>query len=162
MAALVNASRAIFEAAPRKSSTPYVCQSCRRAIFTQTAVSSQRRDISNHSFASIEIFPRKIWKRNKPVQTSYGYDKTCVLGRRRMATNADIGDAKEGPRLDQKRFLSQDRHTEPIESENSDLSTESVEPEPYRPASTWDGLEHIGHTGDWRHIEPAERDNFVS
>ena len=33
--------------------------------------------------------------------------------------------------------------------------------EEYTPAETWDGLEHIGHKGDWRDIEPTEADHFT-
>jgi hypothetical protein len=37
-----------------------------------------------------------------------------------------------------------------------------AEPKEYKPAETWDGLEHIGHLGDWRDIEPTEGDYFQS
>ena len=52
------------------------------------------------------------------------------------------------------------------EAEEHALASQSyerpeMEAEEYTPAETWDGLEHLGHTGDWRDIEPTEADHFT-
>ena len=38
---------------------------------------------------------------------------------------------------------------------------EEVGPTEYKPAKTWDGLIHVGHTGHWGDVEPGVEDHYM-
>ena len=74
-------------------------------------------------------------------------------------------DGEEYPRKELESYehqLEQDIELEPepeFESEaREDLRTSDV----YVPATTWDGLEHLGHKGHWTDLPPKGADAYQS
>lgn len=131
---------------PRRVSSIYICPSCRRSDIPRGFARDQRRHASNKNLPFTERLRRKIWGTDNPPGLKDPYGGPSFLERRRAE--------REGRKL-----------PEPEEAgEHYDSVVPSNTPEAhsaeYVPATTWDGLEHIGGTGHWSETEPTSHDVY--
>ncbi|KAL1956483.1 hypothetical protein VTO42DRAFT_7281 [Malbranchea cinnamomea] len=134
--------------ASRACGLRYVCSTCRSQFplsATRAVVHHVRRHYSSGDIPFSEKVRRKLWGTDNPpgLKDPYGGEGVIEKALRKK---------------------SEGQEEKPAEAS----STKEVEDAPatpppdYVPATTWDGLEHVGHTGKWWELPPSEQDTFYS
>lgn len=131
------------------TSRSYICSSCklqslretRRSLTSPTYV----RYASGGTTPFTEKIRRKIWGTDKPPGLADPYG----------------GESRLEKRLRERReALSEEVEEEAYTAEEGDVVNTTL-PEGYKPAETWDGLEHVGSSGHWSEKLPTENDQYV-
>ena len=146
------------------ASSPYVCNSCRHLALRQRIGNQPPlRHASSKNIPFTEKLRRKIWGTDNPPGLADPYGGPSFLERYRQER-----DTKKKSQQ-QETVEEEVRAREPPETTlgpgwgNAVKEAEDEQfPEPkYVAAESWEGLEHYGHTGDWRDIEPTPADKFT-
>ena len=130
----------------QRVSSTYICPSCRRSHFPRGFARDQRRHASNKNLPFTEKLRRKIWGTDNPPGLKDPYGGPSFLERRRAE--------REGRKLPEAEEANEPHEPDTLSNTPEAHSTE------YVPASTWDGLEHIGGTGHWSETEPTSHDVY--
>lgn len=157
----------------KPTSTPYVCAACRSLHPSQS--SQQVRHDSNIPFT--EKLRRKIWGTDNPPGLKDPYGGPSFLERARAERKR--ARQQQSGELEQPEPQPQQPDTEPEPRSQLDLPPPSAagggrspsvldradaqqyHSSPHEPASTWDGLEWVGHKGEYKFQEPKEEDHYV-
>ena len=135
-------SRSFYDTATRNHVSQYVCKSCKRSLLLRPALRTPRpRYIS--STASPTTTEREPLNEKRGVRRWFG-----------RSTEEKEAQAEQ-------EVLAEIRQ---LEEEEARMNASEPDPEAaieYKPAQTWDGLEHVGHKGDWRDIPPTELDAYT-
>jgi hypothetical protein len=161
----------------RPTSTPYVCAACRSSNLPHS--SQQVRHNSDLPFT--EKLRRKIWGTDNPPGLKDPYGGPSFWERRRAekerARLQQSGESEQQPQTD----LEPDSRSRPqlelsptTARETSDVDRspavldradaeqyQSIPAEPYKKATTWDGLDWVGHKGEYKFQNPKEGDVYV-
>ncbi|KAK2741593.1 hypothetical protein FQN57_005576 [Myotisia sp. PD_48] len=134
----------------------YVCTKCRGQSLPVTRQITSSLTLSRHYSSNnlpfSEKVRRKLWGTDNPPGLENPYGDDSVIDKKIRESEGH-----------QAQHLN-----EPLGPETQELQAE--EPQPvnadamadYVPASTWDGLEHVGSLGEWWEKPPAENDQFVA
>ncbi|KAL4808476.1 ribosomal subunit 39S-domain-containing protein [Aspergillus unguis] len=140
--------RLLKEVTPLQGSrTRYVCSVCRQEARPRPLVARQfLRNASDSSTPMTERVRRKLWGTDNPpgLKDPYGgeghfekkFKKSQASGQEPETQKAAAEEVVEEDPLD--------------EAASGD----------YEPATTWDGLERVGHLGKWSDLAPAESDAY--
>ncbi|KAJ9302248.1 hypothetical protein DTO271G3_1114 [Paecilomyces variotii] len=137
------------------SKSLYVCSTCRQEfrpqVFSASVAHRFRRHASSNDTPFTEKVRRKIWGTDNPpgLKDPYGGEgviERAMRKRRQGAEEEVVAAEQQQPDL---------RELEQIEQE-------IAPPDDYRPASTWDSLERVGHLGRWSDYPPTEADEYHS
>jgi hypothetical protein len=153
----VRASRAIYDTISTSSLAPYICKSCRQNALRQSIPNAQQlRHASSSDIPFTEKIRRRIWGTDNPPGLKDPYGGPGFFERRRMARKkTQAGDEMQEAEQEQEYEEMQTR------DDREDLEAEfPAAQDGYKPAETWDGLEHVGHLGHWRDIPPRPIDQY--
>lgn len=135
------------------SKSLYVCSNCRQDFLLPRASASPqtqtRRHASSGNVPFTEKVRRKLWGTDNPPGLKDPYGGEGVIERAiRKRTQGDVEEQKQEP--EQEAAVERLPETE----------TEIAPPQEYTPATTWDGLERVGHLGRWSDFPPTEADEY--
>ena len=121
-------------------SSPYICRSCRHLAWRQRLASHQSlRHASSEDIPFREQVRNRIRPATSVIPDPYSGESYLERRRKERALQKEVRNRQE--------------------AEDDDADRDFV-PKEYTPSETWDGLEHIGHKGHWRDIEPKPEDYF--
>lgn len=155
----------------KSSSTPYVCASCRgRAVITPP---SQQQICHNSDLPFTEKLRRKIWGTDNPPGLKDPYGGPSFLERRlaqrRQGQQPQSEDSETQPEpQSQLRPVDEEPPTgyrskyapNIIDRADPRQYKMTVADAEYKEAETWDGLEWVGHKGEYQFMEPKEQDEY--
>ncbi|KAH8432595.1 mitochondrial 54S ribosomal mL50 protein [Aspergillus melleus] len=129
------------------SRTRYVCSVCRHEALPRPLVARQfLRNASSYNTPLTERVRRKLWGTDNPPGLKDPYGGEGVLER--------------------KFKKSQPEGQNDSVAETNPQASEAVEDaaagDAYEPATTWEGIPHIGHLGEWTDLPPSEADGYDS
>ncbi|KAL5337073.1 ribosomal subunit 39S-domain-containing protein [Aspergillus crustosus] len=132
----------------------YVCSVCRQETRSRPLIARQFLRNASDSSSITERVRRKIWGTDNPpgLKDPYGgegvFEKKFKKGReaRQVEPEEEQGDLEK----------SQGAGSEAVAETAEDLDST------YEPATTWEGLQRIGHLGRWNDTPPTEADVFTS
>ena len=129
------------------SRTRYVCSVCRHEALPRPLVARQfLRNASSDNAPLTERVRRKLWGTDNPPGLKDPYGGEGVLER--------------------KFKKSQPEGQNDSVAETAPQASEAVEDaaagDAYEPATTWEGIPHIGHLGEWTDLPPSEADGYDS
>ncbi|KAL3463163.1 ribosomal subunit 39S-domain-containing protein [Aspergillus heterothallicus] len=127
----------------QRSRTLYVCSVCRHEARPRPLITRQFLRHASDSTPITERVRRKIWGTNNPPGLKDPYGGAGVL-------ETKFGKGQSAP-----------QETEPA------TATEAVEEAvyedtSYEPATTWEGLQRVGHLGAWSDLPPSAADAYTS
>lgn len=140
-----------LETVASQSGLRYVCSTCRRQPVPRAArvvVHNARRH--NSSAPLSEKVRRKLWGTDNPPGLKDPYGGEGALEKtfrgKREANNAQLTpqqqlEAEEGAEAAAEAEVDVDGQSVP-----------SAPPQDYTPATTWEGLERVGHQGSWKDL----------
>ncbi|KAF3491121.1 uncharacterized protein GIQ15_00638 [Arthroderma uncinatum] len=144
-----------LEALPSQlSGSRYVCTNCRWQSLPRTRnliYTASRRYNSSDNLPFTEIVRRKLWGTENPPGLKDPYGGESILERRAREFRESKGEVSREPE-------SHEVPEEPVQAATAEASAEPVGD--YVPATTWDGLEHIGSLGEWWDKPATEMDRF--
>ena len=165
MASNPRITRALVDNLTFRTSSPFVCRSCRhQALRQRITLLQQSRSASGQPLPFTEKLRRKIWGTDNPPGLKDPYGGPSFLERRRMEK-----EARENGEYLQTGQESYDRGSVDMLDSRADYTEE---PREYVPAETWDGLEHMGHKvtiskkkeekfeGHWADLPPRPEDSY--
>ncbi|KAL1986805.1 hypothetical protein VTN96DRAFT_5458 [Rasamsonia emersonii] len=132
------------------SKSLYVCSNCRQDFLPRASPSPQttRRNASGN-VPFTEKVRRKLWGTDNPPGLKDPYGGEGVIEKAiRKRTQGDV---------EQKQEPEPEKEVEQL----SETQAEIAPPQEYTPATTWDGLERVGHLGRWSDFPPTEADEYV-
>lgn len=138
------------------SKSLYVCSTCRQefrplALSASVVAHRFRRHASSNDAPFTEKVRRKLWGTDNPpgLKDPYGGEGVIerAMRKRRQGAEEEVVVAEQ-----QQQDI---RELEPH-------SQEIAPPDDYKPASTWEGLERVGHLGRWSDYPPTEADEYHS
>lgn len=137
----------------------YVCSTCRQTTRPRTsilAVQSRQASSSNNTGPDplTERVRRKLWGTDKPPGLKDPYGGKGVL-EQKFGRDGEVVEAGEGAEQ-QQQVKSQ---LELSEEEAHAGETENQDAE-YVPATSWEGIERVGHLGGWKDFAPVEGDVY--
>lgn len=145
-----------LEATPLQGSrTRYVCSVCRQEARPRPFVARQfLRNASDSSTPITERVRRKLWGTDNPPGLKDPYGGEGVF-------------EKKFKRGQAARQEDQAVEATPAETQGATAETAAEEAVPegsssYEPATTWAGLQRIGHLGNWSDYPPSEADAYNS
>ncbi|RDW60389.1 uncharacterized protein DSM5745_10847 [Aspergillus mulundensis] len=138
------------------SRTRYVCSTCRQEARPRPFVARQfLRHASDNNTPITERVRRKLWGTDNPpgLKDPYGgegvfekkFGKGSLAQKQGGAPGSDEGAAEN----------------QAATAEGGDVAEEAIDGE-YLPATTWEGLDRIGHLGRWNDLPPNPEDAFTS
>jgi len=165
-----HASRSLVDALPLSRPSNYVCRQCRRSLKPVQVVPQQQRNASSRpeDLPFAERVRRKLWKGPPPgpenVDELYGKgfidtirdEKKKTAAKRRELAEID----RELEEAELEAATEQPERTPNVVS-MAPSSSAAGDSEDYKGAKTWDGLEAIGHKGDWREMTPKKHDEYT-
>ncbi|WEW59061.1 hypothetical protein PRK78_004529 [Emydomyces testavorans] len=153
-----------LEAVPcRASSARYVCSTCRRQflpLFPSRPIikhpSRRYNSSDSNKLPFTEKVRRKLWGTDNPpgLKDPYGGESFLEKKLREKREARTIETSQSQPKPDEAEYV-------PEEQAMSATDAPMAEPEKYIPATTWDGLEHVGTSGQWWEYPPTREDRFV-
>lgn len=126
------------------SKSLYVCSNCRQDYLPRASLSPQSRRNASGDTPFTEKVRRKIWGTDNPpgLKDPYGGEGVIEKAfRRRSQGQVEQEQAPE------------------VESEEV-FPPEIAPPQEYTPATTWDGLQRMGHLRRWSDLPPSEADEY--
>ncbi|KAL3478235.1 ribosomal subunit 39S-domain-containing protein [Aspergillus californicus] len=140
-----------LEATPFQGSrTLYVCSVCRQEARPRPLVTRQfLRNASDSSTPITERVRRKLWGTDNPPGLKDPYGGEGVFEKKFKKNQA--------ARQEEAVEVNQVTETENVAAEEP-VSADST----YVPATTWEGIQRIGHLGRWNDLPPSEADAFNS
>ena len=159
------------QAVTQSKLTPYVCQSCRRHL--QKPPKPNGQQVRHAMGPYSRYFRKKIWGTDNPPGLDDPYGPG--FAERRQARLEEQAEAKRRQNLTADERTAEDVAETAAEEHvqtnttyldvGDSLPNEPFEDDPevaaeYKPADTWDGLEHIGHKGDWKDMAPKPGDHY--
>ncbi|KAL4900503.1 hypothetical protein BDW74DRAFT_182594 [Aspergillus multicolor] len=135
------------------STTRYVCSTCRQEARPRPFVARQfLRHASDNNTPITERVRRKLWGTDNPPGLKDPYGGEGVFEKKfGKASMAKQGGAPEN---------GEDAENQAA-AESGDVAEEVIDGE-YVPATTWEGLDRIGHLGEWTDLPPNSEDAFTS
>jgi len=154
------ASRAAGDAIAASFKSGYICKSCRHQLIQhRLANHRQVRHASNEGLPFTEKLRRRIWGTDNPPGLKDPYGGPSFLEKRQQRIREER-ESRAGVTYAERR------HEPDMEFEDAQSAAELMEErepgqmEEYVPAERWDGLQHMGHRGDWRDLPPQPQDDF--
>lgn len=173
---------------PKFATTPYVCATCRsRSQFQLPSRPDTQQARSNSDIPFTEKLRRKIWGTDNPPGLKDPYGGPSFLERRlaqRKQRRGEVEEATEVPPeptdVGSTRFptpqseetqsptTSRSRRGRSYNPHGFESATPApvrpptyLGPRPYRKAETWEGLEWLGHRGEYQFQDPKEADEYT-
>lgn len=131
----------------------YVCSGCRQETRPRPLVARQFLRNASSDDSTTEKVRRKLWGTDNPpgMKDPYG-------GEGQIEKHFRKGQAsKQGEQKDAAAEEAAEEAAKEEEEEDLDFTSDD-----YEPASTWKGLDRIGHLGKWTDLPRKERDTFTS
>ncbi|KAA8642132.1 hypothetical protein EYZ11_008962 [Aspergillus tanneri] len=127
------------------SRAQYVCSICRQEARPRPLLARQfLRNASSNTTPLTERVRRKIWGTDNPPGLKDPYGGEGALERKfKKAQSEGQGEAAE-------------ESTQPIEVHQEDIAGADT----YEPATTWEGIDRIGHLGKWSDLPSSEADTY--
>lgn len=167
----------------RSQPSTYVCRSCRNQLKTARRPNAdQIRRASNTPV--IDYVRRKIWGTDNPPGPADPYGPGWADHRRmaleRQREERSVAELSPQERAAEDELQRDERELRAAQPnyfpnrgdetrENTLEENELVEddlaaedPDEYKAAQSWDGLEHVGHRGNWKDIAPKPEDEYQS
>lgn len=163
MRRLLGSAQSVEAVGPRMLQRPHICRSCHHQIFRQRFLPLQSSRSKSSNLPFTERLRRKIWGTDNPPGLEDPYGGPGYFERRRQRQRGERG-AQEGREIPAPQSAPIDS-SEPVLNESAPWRSvpiddpELVDPA-YVPAETWDGLEHVGSSGDWREIPVRVEEEF--
>lgn len=133
------------------SRTLYVCSVCRNEARPRPIVARQfLRHASNTPDSLSERVRRKLWGTDNPPGLKDPYGESLLEKR--------FGKAKAQPEGETEVVTAEEAAPE-AEADAVDQLEPGVD---YEPATTWEGLERVGHLGGWKNAPRAEVDRVAA
>jgi hypothetical protein len=129
----------------------YICSTCRQEILPRVIQGVQFRRNASENTPFTEKVRRRIWGTDSPpgLKDPYGGEGVIAKTFRKRGQ----GQAEGEQALESEPEAQVER-----EGEIADDIAPQVE---YTPASTWDGIERVGHLERWIDYSPTEADGYV-
>ncbi|KAL1968531.1 hypothetical protein VTN77DRAFT_1741 [Rasamsonia byssochlamydoides] len=126
----------------RLSTSLYVCSNCRQEFLPRASLNPQSRRNASDSTPFTEKVRRKLWGTDNPpgLKDPYGGEGVIERAFRRRTRGQD--EQEQAPA------------EQPVET------GEVAPPQEYTAATTWDGLQRMGHLGRWSDFPPTEADEY--
>lgn len=141
-------------------SSPYICRSCRHLAWRQRLANQQSlRHASSEQVSFTEKVRRKIWAGGSTSGLEDPNDGETLL-ESRQKQRAREKEAQELKALEQEHATQRLAPAGVKPRALDGRAGSSYVAEGYVAAETWDGLEHIGHKGQWRDMPPQPEDEF--
>lgn len=136
------------------SGTRYVCSGCRQEARPRPLVTRQfLRNASGGSTPLTERMRRKLWGTDNPPGLEDPYGGEGVVGKQLF---------KKGQAEKQGEQPGQGAPAETKPAAAEEGAADDAVSGDYEPATTWAGLERVGHLGRWSDLPPSEVDTFNS
>lgn len=130
------------------SRTLYVCSSCRQEARPRPVLARQfLRNTSSGSTPLTEKVRRKLWGTENPPGLKDPYGGPGAL-EKKLRGNQNV----------QEEGAAEVESAEPAEV----AETAGREDPDYTPATSWDGIEKIGHLGGWQNYPASQADEYSS
>ncbi|RAL15648.1 mitochondrial 54S ribosomal mL50 protein [Aspergillus homomorphus CBS 101889] len=129
--------------------TLYVCSVCRHAARPRPIVTRQFLRNASNANSLTEKVRRKIWGTDNPPGLKDPYGGEGALERRFKNKGAQVIEEAETPEASQAIDAAASEDAVPASAD-------------YEPATTWDGLDRVGHLGRWSDLPPAPADVYES
>ncbi|EIT79620.1 hypothetical protein AO1008_04648 [Aspergillus oryzae 100-8] len=132
------------------SRTLYVCSVCRQEARPRPLVARQFLRNASNATPITERVRRKIWGTDNPPGLKDPYGGEGVLERKFK---------KDQPARQEEEPENLAQTSEQTQVENE---AELASAEAYEPATTWEGLQRVGHLGRWSDLPPSDADAYES
>ncbi|KAE8308390.1 ribosomal subunit 39S-domain-containing protein [Aspergillus transmontanensis] len=132
------------------SRTLYVCSVCRQEARPRPLVARQFLRNASNTTPITERVRRKIWGTDNPPGLKDPYGGEGALERKFR---------KDQPAKQEEEPENLAQASEQTQVENE---AELASAEAYEPATTWEGLQRVGHLGRWSDLPPSEADVYES
>ncbi|KAL2828752.1 glucosidase II beta subunit-like-domain-containing protein [Aspergillus cavernicola] len=133
------------------SRTLYVCSVCRQEARPRPFVARQFLRNASDSTPITERVRRKLWGTDNPPGLKDPYGGEGVF-EKKFKKNQAVQQGQEGA----------EEVTQAAETENAAVDEAVPADSAYTPATTWEGIQHIGHLGRWDDLPPREADAYNS
>ncbi|KAL6234667.1 hypothetical protein BDW75DRAFT_240883 [Aspergillus navahoensis] len=141
------------------SRTRYVCSTCRQEARPRPFVARQfLRHASDDNTPITERVRRKLWGTDNPPGLKDPYGGEGVFEKKFKRAGQAL--KQQEPEGDQ-RTPAEDQAAAAEDTALADV-TEDVPSREYVPATTWEGLDRIGHLGRWNDLPPKTEDAYTS
>ncbi|KAL4944215.1 hypothetical protein BDV06DRAFT_210424 [Aspergillus oleicola] len=136
------------------SRTRYVCSTCRQEARPRPFVACQfLRNASDSSTPITERVRRKIWGTDNPPGLKDPYGGEGVFEKKWKKSQAGAEEGGEDSRQRPAETKQAAKEEEPVEEVTSG---------DYEAATTWEGLDRVGHLGRWKDLPPKKADAYNS
>lgn len=137
----------------------YVCSTCRQTTRPRAsilAVQSQSRQASSNTDPLTERVRRKLWGTDNPPGLKDPYGGKGVLEQKFGRGNV-VEEQQEGDHQQQQAKSQLDVSEEEARVNEGEGEAQDAE---YVPATSWEGIERVGHLGRWKDFAPVEGDVY--
>ncbi len=150
---------------PKPRSSPYVCQNCRQQLRRVRSPNSHQLRHATTPFT--EKLRRKIWGTDNPPGLKDPYGPGWAERRAAVKAQQEPGQTKAAD-VDEREWMAGGRPNlvdrdfdDKFEDDPVSFKDDLGQDENYKPAETWDGLQHVGHRGSWEDMPPLLGDEYV-
>ncbi|KAL4865961.1 hypothetical protein BDV12DRAFT_187774 [Aspergillus spectabilis] len=147
-----------LEVAPRQGSrTLYVCSVCRQETRPRPLIARQFLRNASDSSSITERVRRKIWGTDNPPGLKDPYGGEGVFEKK-------FKKGREG-----RQVVPEEEAVEVSQGKGANAETQNIVPEvaepvdsSYEPATSWEGIQRIGHLGKWTDVPATDADAYTS